>query len=75
MILEEFTDLMNLFIGNDFPVRELPVFFVNSMRIQINEIDSDRHYNMTFPEFLEAFCRVIDKSSPIPPGEKMVNKY
>lgn len=74
MILEEFTTLMSNFIDADFPVRELPVLFINSMRIQIDEIESDRHFNMTFPEFLEAFCRVIDRASPIPLGEKIVNK-
>jgi len=72
MILEEYTALMSNFIDHDFPVRELPVLFINSMRIQIDEIESDRHYNMTFPEFLEAFCRVVDKASPIPIGEKHV---
>lgn len=72
MILEEFTNLMNLFIENDFPVREIPIMFIFSMRLQVSEISSDRHYNMLFPEFLEAFCRVIDRSCPIPPNEKIV---
>lgn len=72
MILDEFIQLMNLFIYDDFPVRELPVFFNISMRLQVSELDSDRHYNMTFFEFLEAFCRVIDKASPIPEGEELV---
>jgi hypothetical protein len=72
MILEEFTNLMSLFIENDFPVREIPILFIFSMRVQISEITSDKHYNMLFPEFLEAFCRVIDKSCPIPPNESYV---
>ena len=75
MILEEFTNLMNLFIENDFPVREMPILFIFSMRLQVSEINSDRHYNMLFPEFLEALCRVIDKSNPIPLNEKMVNSF
>lgn len=75
MILEEFTSLMSNFLDDDFPVRELPVLFINSMRIQIDEIETDRHYNMTFPEFLEAFCRVVDKASPVPLGEKPVNIF
>lgn len=72
MILEEFTNLMNCFIGNDFPVREIPILFIFSMRLQVSEIFSDRHYNMLFPEFLEAFCRVIDKANPIPENDKAV---
>jgi len=74
MILDEFTNLMNLFIENDFPVREIPILYIFSMRIQVSEINSDKHYNMSFPEFLEAFCRVIDKSCPIPLTEKYVFK-
>ena len=58
MILEEFQQLMSLFVYEDFPVRELPVIFNNSMRLQVNELNSERHYNMTFYEFLEAFCMV-----------------
>ena len=72
MILEEFCSLMNLFIDNDFPVREIPIYFNNSLRLQVDEIESDRHYLMSFPEFLEGFCRVIDRASPIPQGEKNV---
>lgn len=73
MNLEEFHQLMNLFVYHDFPVRELPVIFNISMRLQVNELNSDRHYNMSFYEFLEAFCRVIDKASPIPEGEELEN--
>lgn len=72
MILEEFHQLMALFVYDDFPVRELPVIFNNSMRLQVSELTSERHYNMNFYEFLEAFSRVIDKASPIPEGESLV---
>lgn len=72
MNLEEFTQLMSLFVYPDFPVRELPIIFNISMRLQVNELSNDRHYNMSFSEFLEAFSRVIDKASPIPEGEDLV---
>ena len=72
MILDEFTNLVLNLTESDFPVRDIPIHFNLSMKLQINEIDSDRHYSMLFPEFIEAFCRVIDKSSPIPPGEDPV---
>ena len=55
-------------MDSDFPVKELPVLFSLSIRLTTNEIDSDKHYNMIFPEFLEAISRFIDKLSPIPPG-------
>lgn len=73
MILEEFTQLMSLFVYDDFPVRELPVIFNISMKLQVSELNSEKHYNMTFYEFLEAFSRVIDKASPIPFGDELVN--
>lgn len=73
MVLDpDFNSLMLNLVEKEFPVRDIPLYFALSMRLQINEIDSDRHYNMLFPEFLEALCRVIDKSSPVPPGENVV---
>jgi hypothetical protein len=33
------------------------------MMTQRNELDSDRHLNMNTAEFLEAFCRVADKTA------------
>ena len=32
-----------------------------SMFTQIDEINNDRHMNMTFAEFTEAICRIADK--------------
>jgi hypothetical protein len=72
MWLDEFTQICLSIIDKEFPVREIPVCFNISMKLQTNEIDSERHYNMHFSEFLEAIARVIDKLSPIPPGENMV---
>jgi hypothetical protein len=75
MNLEEFQNLMFSLIESDFPVRDLPIFFNLSMKLQVDEISSDRHYNMQFPEFVEAFCRVIDKSSPCPHDDDPVNIF
>ena len=72
MNLDEFNQLMTLFVHTDFPVRELPYIFNISMKLQVSELNGDRHYNMSFFEFLEAFSRVIDKASPIPDGEELV---
>ncbi len=33
------------------------------MLTQVNELDSERHLQATFIEFLEAFCRVADKAA------------
>jgi hypothetical protein len=56
-------------VDSNFPVREIPICFNAAMKLCINELESNRIFEMTFPEFLEAFCRVIDKYSPVPPGE------
>ena len=69
LTLDGYTNLCNSLMDSDFPVKELPVLFSLSLRLTTNEIDSDKHYNMVFPEFLEAICRFIDKLSPIPKGE------
>ena len=70
--LDEFTGIVNALMDSEFPVKEIPMIFNLSMRLQVNEINFDRHYNMILPEFLEAFARFADRLSPIPPGE---NKY
>lgn len=72
MILDEFTNLVMNIVDKDYPVREIPLYFNLSMRLQVNEIDFEKHNNMLFPEFLEAFCRVVDSASPIPIGENIV---
>ena len=69
LTLEGYTNMCNNLMDSDFPVKELPVLFSLSLRLTTNEIDYDKHYNMVFPEFLEAICRFIDKLSPIPKGE------
>ena len=70
LTLDGFTNLCNSLMDSDFPVKELPILFSISFKLTTNEIDYDKHYNMVFPEFLEAICRFIDKLSPIPPGEE-----
>jgi hypothetical protein len=44
----------------DFGSKQLPGFYAVSMMTQVDEIDSDRHMNMTFAEFIEAFARVCE---------------
>ena len=66
MILDEFNSMCLDIVDNEFPVREIPIMYNYSMRLQVSEINSDKPFNMLFPEFLEAFCRVIDKYSPFP---------
>ena len=69
LTLENFTELCNALMDSDFPFKEIPVIFSVSIRLIKDEINSDKQYNMLFPEFLEAICRFIDKLSPIPDKE------
>ena len=83
MVLDEYNNLVQSFVDiNDYPIRENPLYFNWSIRLQVNEIYSDKHINMFLPEFLEGLCRAVDKASPIPlgdnpedwPKEKRVNQ-
>ena len=68
MTCDEFNTLIQSFVDiNEYPVRDIPLIFNYSIKLQINEIYSDKHLNMLLPEFLEGLCRAIDKASPIPP--------
>jgi hypothetical protein len=70
MVLDEFNALIQSFIDiNEYPIRDNPYIFNQSLTLQVNEIYTDKHLNMLLPEFLEALCRAIDKASPMPPGE------
>ena len=70
MDLDEFNALIQSFTDiNEYPIRDNPYIFNQSLALQINEINSDKHLNMSLPEFLEALCRAIDKASPYPPNE------
>jgi len=57
-----------------FPLREVPIFFNLSLKLVVDELHSEKIYRMTFPEFLEALARVVDKASPIPPDDSTVFK-
>jgi hypothetical protein len=70
MLLDEFNNFIQSIVDiNEYPIRENPLIFNQSINLQVNEIYTDKHINMFLPEFLEALCRAIDKASPIPPGD------
>lgn len=70
MLFDEYNSLVTSFVNIDeYPIRDNPLLFNQSIRLQMNEIFTDKHVNMFFPEFLEALCRAIDKASPFPPDE------
>jgi hypothetical protein len=46
-----------------FGSREITTLYALAMFTQVNEIDNDRHLKMYFDEFLEALCRVAQKTA------------
>jgi hypothetical protein len=62
MTLDDFFGFSQSLVDKDCPVRDIPLYFNQTIKIQENEIDYDRHYLIIFPEFIEAICRVIDKA-------------
>ena len=70
MVLDEFNNFVQSIVDiNEYPIRDNPYVFNQSIPLQVNEIYTDKHIIMFLPEFLEALCRTVDKASPIPPGE------
>jgi hypothetical protein len=66
MSLDGFNTLMVKIVDNLFPLRDIPISVNASLRVVINELEVEKIFQLSFPEFLEAFCRVIDRYSPAP---------
>ncbi|CAI2365652.1 unnamed protein product [Moneuplotes crassus] len=69
MSSEEFFDLIDIIgvVSDDFGQREISPIFNCSMMTQKDELESDRHINMTLIEFIEAIGRLAYKIKlPIP---------
>lgn len=70
MNLEEYNSFVQSFIDPaEYPLKENSLYFIASIGIEENEISDNKHLLLSFPEFLEAMCRAIDKASPYPPDE------
>jgi len=68
MCLEELRRFCNdceLF-GETFQDREVTLAYNFSIMLQIDELNSDRHMQMYFTEFIEAFARIADKCALAP---------
>ena len=48
-------------LSDKFGVKQLSILFNLSMMTQVEEVESERHINMTFVEFLEALVRVAER--------------
>lgn len=64
MSINEFTNLVIMTTsdeGLNLTMREIGPLFNLSMMTQVDEINSERHCQMMFLEFVEAMCRVADR--------------
>ena len=57
-------------INENFTVREICLAFNLGMMTQVQELDSDRQFQMSFVEFLESFSRVADMAKVNDPVTK-----
>ncbi|KAL4479133.1 hypothetical protein ABPG72_008963 [Tetrahymena utriculariae] len=71
MSIYEFKDFVLQFelVDDFYPEKEIPFTFSLSIMTQIDELNSDRYFQMNFDEFLEALARIAEKKSMIPVGE------
>ena len=62
MCLDEFNEIVLKaeLLNENFTAREIGMAFNLAMMTQVQELDTDRQYQMTFIEFLEAITRVAD---------------
>jgi hypothetical protein len=63
MCMGEFIDLITNsgVIDDNFGAREIGTIYNLAMMTQVNEIEYDRHYEMSLIEFIEAISRVADR--------------
>ena len=60
MSIEEFRQLCfdGKLVSSSLPAREIDMCFCQAMMVQVDELYEKKHIEMTFVEFLEAFCRI-----------------
>ncbi|EAS06061.2 hypothetical protein TTHERM_00853000 (macronuclear) [Tetrahymena thermophila SB210] len=71
MSIYEFKDFVLQFelVDDFYAEKEIPFTYSLSIMTQIDELNSDRYFQMNFDEFLEALARIAEKKSMIPVGE------
>ena len=57
--------------ADSFQEREVSLSFNFSIMLQIDEVYQERHLQMSFLEFIEAFARIAEKVSLIPYKSKV----
>ena len=75
MSLSEFSEMIvdSQVLSDNFGAKQIASQFNLAMMTQVDEIDKDKHINMTFVEFLEAVVRVAEKTEI--PNLLLVSKF
>lgn len=73
MGLDDFTSFTNTIIDYEFPVKNIPIIYCQSIKLQVDEVNSDKHLKMFFEEFVEAMARVVDRLSPFPENDDPID--
>ena len=75
MTLDEFDYMIQTagMINDQLNTRDIALHFNSAMMLQINEVDSERHFQATYIEFLEAFARAADQASIVLPSGHGLN--
>ena len=65
MSMIEFTEIFQEcgIFNDNFGSKQLPAQFAMSMMTQVDELDQDRHMQMSFAEYIEAFVRVAEQTT------------
>lgn len=76
MSIQEFKDMVLKYelLDEILVERDISLSFNLAMMTQVDELNVDRHYQMTFVEFLEAISRMAEKKSMVPLGE-LIEEY
>jgi NLR family CARD domain-containing protein 3 len=62
-------------LGESFQDREIFLAYNFSVMLQVDEVNNDRHLQMYFPEFIEAFARIADRTALIPFVSKVSSDF
>ena len=70
MDIQEFSMLIQEsgIMNDELNEQNVPFFFSQGLRLRVNELDSDKHIQACYVEFLEGYARCCDQASTPPPA-------
>ena len=62
-------------MNDELNEQNVPFFFSLGLRLRVNELDSDKHLQACYVEFLEGFSRCCDQASIPDPSDPTVDRF